>query len=722
MVATSQRLSLFADGRMNRRDFLLSTAAVALIASPALAAHGVAGPATPRRPLRIDQLGRTRIDDYAWLKDPNWKNVWRDPKLLHADIRRHLDAENAYTSSVLAPMQALERELLHDMRAKLATAEEPPPYRDGDWSYFERKSPGAKRSSYVRRRGQEEQILLDPDARAKGATFLNIVNVKHSPDHTLLAWAEDREGSEKFRIFVKDIASGEIFADPVVDAFGNFSFSPDSQWLFWVYRDENSRPVKVFRRPSRGGEDVLVYHERDPAYFLDVTLTASNSHLMIRIWNGDSSEVRLLPASDPTASPITVEARSPGMLYSLEHWNGRFVVLTNADGATDFKLMWADAARPARDTWRDWIAHRPGRYITSMIAFKDHFVRVDRRDGNPFIVVVKRGDLGESAVAFDETAYAASLDEPQDYGGSTLRFTFESPRLPKAWIALDMETGTQTRLQESHASGAYDPNDYVVERLFAPAPDGEVVPITLLRKRNAPRNGSAPLLLYGYGAYGFSVEAAFSPAALALVDRGWSWAIAHVRGGSEKGRSWYLAARARKKKNSFSDFVACAEYLIREGYTSKGKIVAHGYSAGGLLVGAALNLRPDLWAGVIGRAPFVDMLNTMSDATHPLVPLARPDWGDPLASAEDYDYIASYSPYENATAQPYPAVLATTSVTDDRVGYWEAAKWIAKLRASSLSGKPVMLRVDTQGGHGGADELQIAAYCYVFAMWAVRGR
>lgn len=719
---------------MDRRAFLLSTAAAFALGGAAAAQRAPVAPTTARRPVTIEQVGRTRVDDYAWLKDPHWKAVWRDPSVLNAEIKRHLADENAYASALLRPTRKLQRALLRDMRRKAVKDEDAPPSRDGEWSYFTRHKTGASQPSFYRRRGPDEQLLLDGNARTAGTTFLHIANAQHSPDHALFAWAEDREGSERFRIFVKDIATGAIMGEPVTGAFGNYTFSPDSKWLFWIERDENSRPVRVWRRPARGGAAAVVYHERDPAFFLDVTRTASNSHLMIRIWNGDSSEVHLIPAAAPEAAPQLVAPRAPGLLYSLEFWDGRFVVLTNADGAIDFKLMWADGQDPQQATWRDWIGHRAGRHVMAMQAFRDHFVRVERANGNPVIVVTKRAGLAEAAVEFDEAAYAASIDEPQDYAGTALRFTFETPRQPKRWMTLDIETMKQAVLKADATSGvAYvaellkdNSANYVVERLFAPAADGETVPITLLRRRSQPLDGSAPLLLTGYGAYGFSMEAGYSPAALALVDRGWMWAIAHVRGGSEKGRSWYFGARAHTKRNSFSDFVACAEHLVGARYTSAGRIVAQGFSAGGLLIGAALNLKPELFGGVVVRAPFVDMLNTMSDAQHPLVPLARPDWGDPLARAEDYDYIASYSPYENVKAARYPAVLATTSVADDRVGYWEPAKWIAKLREKSTSGKPMLLVSDAQGGHGGAGgtdaELQRASLQYAFANWAIGAR
>jgi oligopeptidase B len=712
-------------GGLRRRDLLGGAAAAAFAGAlrPAQAAGGSpAPPTTPRRPARIEQLGRGRVDDYAWLKPANWKAVWRDPSTLDPVIRNYLARETRYCDQVLAPTRPLQARLVAEMRRRTAPDLAAPPIVDGPWAYFVRYAPGAQHPRHLRRSADDgpEQVLVDLEARAKGHAFFAATGAAHSPDQSLFAWAEDTVGAEKYAIFVKNLATGDVIEGPR-EAFGDFVFSPDSRWLFWTWRDASSRPARIYRRLTRGGPDVLVHEEADPGFLLRVTLSGSRRFILIRAWNDVTSEVWLVDGRAPEAPPRLVEPRTPGHLYSLEHWNDRFVVQTNADGAADFKLMLAPEAAPQRPNWREWTPHRPGRTIIDMLAFADHFVRVERVEGNPTLVVSSAAGE-ESPVAFEEAAYALSL-QPSAYAGHVLDFAYESPRTPKAWMALDLRSGqSRVRARQAVPSG-HEPEAYELRRVHARAGDGEAVPVTLLHRRGLKLDGSAPLLLTGYGSYGYSYETGFSIPNLSLVDRGWVWAVAHVRGGSEKGRGWFEQARGLGKKVSFSDFIVCAEHLIAQGYTRAGRIVLHGYSAGGLLTGVAANLRPDLWGAVIGQAPFVDMLNTMSDATHPLVPLTRPVWGDPLSDPQAYDYIASYSPYENIARQPYPPVLATTAVGDDRVGFWEPAKWIAALRARSTSGAPMLLHVELSGGHAGAggrfEEYAQIARMYGFAIWAL---
>ncbi len=452
---------------------------------------------------------------------------------------------------------------------------------------------------------------------------------------------------------------------------------------------------------------------------MSIAPSASGAYLFLRSLNDVTSEVRIIDAHRPEAAPILVAPRMAGIDYSIEHWRDRFVMRTNAGDAQDYKLDWAPVRSPTAP-WQAWVAHRPGRTITELHPRRDNFAWTERVEGNQQIMACGLDGVPRQPVRFGEAAYALTVHS-SEYADDSLLVTIESPRSPPQWLRCDLSGGRQQILASERMPGARRPAAYVLKRLHAEAADGAAVPVTILHSAKTPLDGSAPLLLTGYGAYGFSYETGYSAPLLSLVDRGWVWAVAHVRGGSEKGREWFEQARQLKKKTSFTDFIASAEMLIATGHTRTKRIAIHGLSAGGLLVGAAANMRPDLWSAVIGQAPFVDMLNTMSDATHPLVPLTRPVWGDPLSNPAAYDYIASYSPYDNVRAQPYPAVLATTAIGDDRVGFWEPAKWIATLRAHSTSGRPMLLHTETSGGHQGAsgrfDELAQVARMYAFAIW-----
>ncbi|HTK33874.1 MAG TPA: S9 family peptidase [Caulobacteraceae bacterium] len=684
-------------------------------------------PVAPKHPRRIEQLGRVRVDDYAWMKDDNWQAVMRDPALLRADIRAHLEAENAYTEALLASTKPLQAALFAEMRGRIKEDDASVPDPDGPFAYGLRFETGGQHPIYVRapREGGPEQVLLDVDALAKGRAFFQVSAAEHSPDHALFAYAADDQGSEYYRIHIKDLATGETLADPVESATGGFAFSPDSAWLFWVWRDENGRSAKVFRRPVRGGagSDVLVYEEEDEGMFVNVGVTAARGYIAISSGDHETSETRLIPAADPTAAPRVVEPRQVGLRYSVEEWDGRFVVLTNADGAVDYKLAWADPASPGRAGWRDLVPHQPGRFITGLVATKGHLARLERVDALNRIVVSERGSLVEHVIGFDEEAYDLSLEGGHEYDATRMRFVYQSPTTPRQWFDYDMVTRERALRKTQTIPSGHDPSAYVARRLHAAAADGAEAPITVLMRKDTPLDGSAPMLLYGYGAYGMAMEPTFSIRTLSLVDRGWIYAVAHVRGGSEKGWGWFLDGRKDKKPNSFTDFVACADALIAAGYARAGRIVAEGRSAGGMLMGAVANLRPDLWAGVIGGVPFVDVLNTMSDASLPLTPPEWPEWGDPLTDPAAYDLIAGYSPYDNVTAKPYPAVLATGGLSDARVTYWEPAKWVARLRAATTGDAPILLKMNMEAGHGGAagrfDFLEEIALDYAFAIWAI---
>ncbi|GAN52951.1 S9 family peptidase [Tanticharoenia sakaeratensis] len=684
----------------------------------------------------ITQLGRRRTDPYAWMKDENWQKVLRDPAALRPDIAAHLTAENAYADATLEGLADLRKALVGEMVGRIKEVDESLPSPDGAFEYLTRFTAGAQHPIRVRRSrgGGPEETLLDAEARAQGHDYYAVAAARHAPDHSLYAHAEDAQGSEVYRIFVRDLQTGEMLGEPVESTAGSFVFSPDSQWLFWIYRDDNGRPSRIYRRPARGGEDVLVHEEPDQGFFLQISVSASRAFIMIERGDHDTNETLLIPADEPTARPQVAAPMVRGERYGLTHWGDRFVILTNTGGATDFKLCTARPApgqMPTRDLWVPLVDHLPGHFILDVVALEDHLAWAERCDGNIRILTVARAGLpGEGtdarsvaqAIGEDEAAFALELVPGFEYATTTLRYVYDSPTTPQHWYDLDLATGERTLCKVREIPSGHDPAQYETRRLFATAPDGAQVPITLLMRKKTPADGQAPLLLYGYGSYGIAMDANFNSSVLSLVDRGWIHAVAHVRGGSDKGWGWFLDGRGTKKPNTFTDFVACARHLAAKGYGSEGRIVAHGGSAGGLLMGAVANLAPDLFAGIAAQVPFVDMLNTMSDVSLPLTPPEWPEWGNPIEDPAAYDLIASYSPYDNIRPVAYPPILAMGGLSDPRVTYWEPAKWIARLRAEATGG-PFLCRINMGAGHGGSSgrfkRLEEVALVQAFAIWAM---
>lgn len=675
-------------------------------------------------PRRITQLGRVRVDDYAWMKDENWQDVLRDPSVLRADIAAHLHAENAYTAAILAPTEALQADIVAEMKGRIRQDDSYPALPHGPWRYYMRFAAGAQHPIHARHpegRPQDETVLLDVDQAARGHDYFSVAATAHSPDHRLFAHAEDSQGSEIYRIVIRDIASGAQVGPAIESCSGNFAFSPDSAWLFWTWRDDHGRPTRIFRRRIGTDADTLVYHEQDPGFFIGIEASRSGRWIVISASNQDTSESWLIPGARPEDAPRCVEPRRNGVRYDLSHWGDRFVILTNADGAVDFKLAEAPDTAPGRANWRDLVPHEPGRYITGCMAFSGHLVWRERRDANTALVI-RDADGRQHTLSSDEDAYVLSLSGSYEYDTRELRYVYQSPTTPRQWHAYDMQARTRHLLKTQDIPSGHDPALYRCWRLTATAPDGEQVPITVLGRRGTPIDGSAPLLLYGYGAYGHAIEPAFSTETLSLVDRGWFYAIAHVRGGSEKGWNWFLGGRGRNKPNSFTDFIACAEELIAACFTGAGRIVGDGRSAGGMVMGAIANMRPDLWAGIVAVVPFVDELNTMSDTSLPLTPPEWPEWGNPLQDEAAYDLIAGYAAYEQVAPRPYPAILAIGGLTDPRVTYWEPAKWVARLRTHTTATRPILLRTNMEAGHAGAsgrfDSLKESALIQAFAIWA----
>ena len=684
-------------------------------------------PTAPRRPHSFTTHGITVVDDYAWLKDNNWQEVLRDPGVLRADIRKYLEAENDYTESLLGHTAALQKTLVAEMRGRIKEDDSSVPAPDGPHAYLRKFREGGQHELFGRmpRNGGAIQIVLDGDQLAADHEYFRFGGARHSPDHRLEAWSADIKGSEYFSIRVRDWADGADRDDLVEQADGAVVWSADSKAFFYIKLDDNHRPMQVWRHRlgSPQTDDVLVYEETDSGWFTDIHESASGRFCVIAGGDSETSEQRLIDLADPGAPPRLVAARQTGVQYSVADRGDELFILTNANGAIDFKIVTAPLNSPERANWRDLIPHREGVYIIDIELYAGHLVRLERANALPAIIIRDLGNGDEHAIAFDETAYSLDTMGGYEFDTTNLRFSYSSMTTPSEVYDYDMASRTRTLRKRQEIPSGHNPADYITTRIMATSHDGAEVPVSILHRKDLVRDGAAPLLLYGYGSYGLAMPASFSANRLSLVDRGFVYAIAHIRGGTDKGWGWYLDGKREKKTNSFDDFAACGRALIDAGYTGTKRIVGHGGSAGGMLMGAVANRAGELFAGIVAEVPFVDVLNTMLDDTLPLTPPEWPEWGNPIESEADFKTILSYSPYENIAAKHYPAVLAMGGLTDPRVTYWEPAKWIARLRATMTGGGPVLLRTNMGAGHGGAsgrfNRLDEVAIAYAFALWAV---
>lgn len=683
-------------------------------------------PVAARKPVQLTTLGMTRTDDYAWLRAKNWREALRDPKLLPSEIREHLDAENAYAAAVLAPQAALRAKLVAEMKGRIEPLETGVPKPDGPHAYWRRYLPGAEQPQYLRapRDGGAEEVLLDGNELAKGEAFFTIGMTAHSPDHRYYAYTVDNTGDENHTLFVRDLVSKRDLPAGIRGVSGEAGFAwADSRTLYYVRLDEKLWPRSVYRHrlgtdPAR---DTLVYRESDPAIGVSVRRTSSGRFIVI-----SGAADRVIDTARPDSSAVVVQVRLPGVSYNvIDDWGDQFIITTDAKGAGDLKIVTAPIASPVYWNWQDLVPYREGRRILRAETRANHLVRLERENGLDKIVIRRKSDGVEHAVSFDESAYSVDLVEMYEYDTTTIRFRYSSPSTPPRIFDYDVETRHRTLRREGQLPGGHDPSAYVVRRLFARTADHQQVPITLLYRKGLALDGSAPMYVAGYGAFGIAFPADFNREVLSLVDRGFVYAIAHVRGGDEKGRRWHADARGNNKPKTFSDFIAVVEHLIKLRYTSRGRIVARGDSAGGLMMGAVANMRPDLFAGIVARVPFVDVLNTLSDDTLPQSESNVPEWGNPSRDFSAYRTIASYSPYENVKAQPYPRMLVTAATGDSRVLYWGPAKWVARLRAMSTGDAPILLVTRTDGHFGAIGrfvELDEAAMILAFALDAVGWR
>jgi oligopeptidase B len=692
-----------------------------------LALHALP-PRAQSRPSPFELHGTRVEDDFAWLKAPNWKEALKDPARMPREIMDHLLAENAYTADALSGLEPLRKELVREMRGRIKEDESTVPMPDGPFAYYTRYRDGGEYHLVCRtpREGGPEQLLLDGDAEGDGVAYFDIGEAVHSPDHALLAWSADKSGAELYAIRVRDLATGRDLADIVTATTGDVVWASDTASFFYVEVDDNHRPVRVrwHRLGTDQADDPVVYEEKQAGWFVSIEETTSGRFMVISISDHETAENWLVDL-DRAPEPRLVAKRTPLVLYSVDHHGDDLIILTNDAGAEDFKIVRAPLAAPGRETWRDLVPHRAGTMILAVTALSRYLIRLERENALPRLVVRDYVSGDEHAVSFPEEAFSLGYEPGYEFDTNTIRFVYSSMTTPAETFDYDLRTRARSLRKRQEVPSGFDPSRYVTRRIFGTAPDGAQVPISLVHRADTPLDGTAPALLYGYGSYGAAMSAAFRTNPLSLVDRGFVYAIAHIRGGTEKGWRWYLDGKREKKPNTFTDFVACADALIAGGFTTRGRIVGHGGSAGGMLMGAAANIGGDRFAGIVADVPFVDVLNTMLDGELPLTPPEWPEWGNPATDEPAFRTILSYSPYDNVRPQPYPAILALGGLTDPRVTYWEPAKWVARLRASMTAGGPIFLKINMDAGHGGAagrfDRLEEVALIYAFAIQAIGG-
>ena len=679
--------------------------------------------AARREPVEYVMHGDRRVDHYAWLR------YKENPEVID-----YLKTENAYTDAVLKPTEPFQEKLYQEMLGRILQTDLSVPYKLRGYLYRTKTFEGQQYPQHVRQPVDDfgaEELLLDLNQLAEGHSFLGLGSFEVSDDNQLLAYSTDTTGFRQYVLQVKDLRSGSTSSERLARVT-SVAWASDNRTLFYTVEDETTkRSHRLYRHVLGSTEhDPLLYEEADERFRIEVERTRSSAFLLLTIASHTASEVRYLRADQPTGEFRLIAPREDNHEYYAEHHpglqessdDGVFYIRTNSGGRT-FRLMTAPAADPRRAFWRELIPNRPDVMLAAAEAFRTHLVLFEREGGLPYLRIVDLTAAAPNALAashrieFTEPAYNASIGENPEFSASHVRFQYESFVTPRSVFDYDVRTHERILRKQQPVLGGYDPAQYVSERLHAMASDGTRVPLSVVHRRDTPRDGSAPLLLYGYGSYGISVPVNFSSNRLSLLDRGVIYAVAHVRGGGELGKPWHDAGRMKQKHNTFTDFITSAEHLIAQRYTTPQKLVIEGGSAGGLLMGAVTNMRPELFRMVITHVPFVDVLNTMLDASLPLTVGEYEEWGNPQI-AEDYFYMKSYCPYTNLERKAYPAILAKTGLNDSQVMYWEPAKYVAKMRTLKRDGNPLLLKINMGAGHGGAsgryDYLREIALDYAF--------
>lgn len=698
---------------MKTRRMLLAPPALAigLLAPGAAAQEPAVPPAASKKPHEMTSHGHTRVDDYFWMRDKS-----------SPEVIKHLEAENAYTESVMAPTKPLREALYAEMLGRIKQTDLSVPSRIGEYLYYSRTEEGKQYPYLCRRKGSmtaPEEILLDLNALAEGQKYLGLGAYRVSDDGNLLAYSTDTTGYRQYVLHVKDLRTGKTVDGPI-ERTGSIVWAADHRTLFYTTEDPVSKRSNMFwRRTVGSGRSELLYEEKDELFDIGAGRSLDRKVIFLGSYAKTSREFRYLRADDPGGSLRLVLPREPDHEFEVDHDKGEFYITTNR-GAKNFRVVRAPMDDPSEKNWKPFIDHNPAIKVEHVTFFADFAVVAEREGGLMHLRVID-AKTGESRrIDTPEQDYALSLGSNPEYDTSTVRFNYTSMVTPQSVYEYDMATGARTLLKQQEVLGGFDPKAYEAKRIWSVSRDGTNVPISLVHRKGVKPDGTAPLLLYGYGSYGASLAPTFSSNRVSLLDRGVIFAIAYVRGGGELGEEWREAGRMMRKLNTFYDFVDAAEFLVKSGYTSPDRLVIQGGSAGGLLVGAAMNLRPDLFKAVVAQVPFVDVVNTMLDASLPLTTSEYTEWGNPSDKAA-FDYMLKYSPYDNIRPVEYPALLVEVSLNDSQVPYWEGAKFATKLRAATTGKNPVLLKTNMGAGHGGAsgryDALRETAFTYAFVLW-----
>lgn len=676
----------------------------------------VTAPVAARKPSARTVHGITLTDNYAWLRDPNY------PKVADPEILDYLNAENAYFEAAMAPHAPLVETIFQEMKGRIKEDDQSVPAKDGDHLYWRAFETGGQYRKWWRKpvAGGPDELILDEPALAAGKEYFRLGALTISEDGRFMAYSVDDNGGERYTVHVRDLATGEMLPDTVAGTMGALVWNADaSAFLYGQVNDQwRIDTIKLHVMGTPTADDVVIYHEDDIGFQCGVGMTHDRQWIVVAAGDNTTSEVRLLPADNPRADPILVRARKAGVEYDVDTHGDTLFITTN-DTDTNFRLVTAPISAPGE--WTERIAPKRDFYLTDVSVFADFFVVEGRENGLDQVEIHSYDGSSVKRIPFPESSYCAGLDENPEYKVDRLRLSYESMVSPSLIEDYDLETGTRATLKTLEIPSGYDKSKYATERLMIPARDGTAIPVSIVYAKDFPKDGTRPLYLYGYGAYGIAIPPGFSTGRLSLLDRGFAFAIAHIRGGDDLGQQWQLDGKLEKRWNAFHDFVDVAKGLVDRGYTAAGKICAAGGSAGGELMGVVVNTNAELWGAVAAHVPFVDVLNTMLDDTLPLTPGEWPEWGNPITDKAAFDLIQSYSPYDNVTAQGYPPMLITGGLNDPRVTYWEPAKWAARLRATKTDDNILLLKTNMGAGHGGKsgrfESLRETAEEFAFFLW-----